>query len=442
MTVTAPDQAHASYHFYQSDAEQVQSEFLVLRALQQRGLAEFRRLGFPVRRDEDWRYAPVTEFLKHQFQRARTHINQEDALAAMLLNKQADVPWGNKLAIANGVVLGLAHLREILPPSVLILPIAEALKTCPEKITPYLDNIVTAQHGFHAQNAAMLGMGLFIYVPAHVCIAEPILLAHWQTQAEQAVYLRHVIVVESGATLTVIEDYQGPAELSYYTNTMTEAWVGAQACLKHYKVQRESNAAFHVGHLAVRLAMGSHVDSHIFSIGALWSRFDACFSLSEPKAHCVLNGIYAPGDHQHMDHHTWVYHNVPEGTSQQDYKGVLTGSGHGVFNGQVHVARDAQKTIARQQNKNLLLSKQAEIDTKPQLDIAADDVQCTHGATVGQLDAEALFYFATRGIGVQEATQYLIEGFVAENVQAIEHQAFATWLKSQIIVNSLGANYA
>lgn len=431
MTAAVANQT--ALRFYQNEAEKIRSDHAGLRALQTQGLAEFQRLGFPDRGDEDWTYTPVTEFLKHDFEGMQSERSSEQVIT----NRQSDVPWGNKLVVVDGVIMGLDQLRTLLPPGVIVAPIIEALETCPEKITPYLDKILTVQHGFHAQNTAMLQLGLFIYVPAHVCIAEPILLVHWQTHANQAIYLRHVVVVDSGASLSIIEDYQGQSELSYYTNAITEAWAGPNSCLKHYKVQRESTLAWHVGHLAVKLAAGSHVDSHVLSLGAIWSRFDAQFVLSEPHAECFLNGVYVPRGQQHMDHHTWVYHDAPNGTSQQDYKGIVNDAAHAVFNGQIHVARDAQKTVARQQNKNLLLSKQAEVDTKPQLDIAADDVQCTHGATVGQLDADALFYFATRGIAVHEATQYLIQAFAADNLKAIAHDEFAAWLKSRII----GANY-
>lgn len=408
---------------------------LLLEPLRAQGLAEFQRLGFPKKKDEDWRYTPMTEFLKHEFhsETLATESHNED----MIISKQADIPWGNKIVLADGKVMGLEQLRKTLPLGVIVMPILEALQTLPEKITPYLNQILKVQHGFHAQNTAMLQLGLFIYVPAHICIAEPLLLVHWQTCAEQALYLRHVIVVETGATVSVIEDYQGPVGLRYYTNVITEAWVGPDSNLKHYKVQRESKSAWHVGHLAMKLAAGGHGASHIVSLGAQWSRFDACFVLAEPKAECFLNGMYVPGGQQHMDHHTWVYHDAPHGTSQQNYKGIVSDAAHAVFNGQVHVARYAQKTVAKQQNKNLLLSKQAEVDTKPQLDIAADDVQCTHGATVGQLDADALFYFATRGIEAVAATHYLIQAFVAENLQAIGHEEFAAWLKARIV----GANY-
>lgn len=431
MTVAATTTGQTPVQFYQHESEQLQSDDAVLQTLRQQGLAEFTRLGFPARRDEDWRYTSVLAFLKHQFHSTGNGIAPYNE--QVIINKQMDVPWGHKLVFVDGVLMGLDAVRKLLPAGVIVAPILEALQTVPEKITPYLDKILHTQHGFHAQNSAMLQWGLFIYVPEHVCVTEPLLLVHWQTRAEQAVYLRHVVVTESGASLSLIEDYQGPADLSYYTNTITEAWVGPKAYLRHYKLQREGNAAWHFGHFAVKLAEGSQVDSHALSLGALWSRFDACFSMREPHARCFLNGIYAPKGQQHMDHHTWVYHDAPHGTSEQDYKGIVSEAAHAVFNGQVHVARHAQKTVAKQQNKNLLLSKQAEIDTKPQLDIAADDVQCTHGATVGQLDTDALFYFATRGIGVQEATEYLIQGFVAENLRAIGHDEFAAWLQTQVV---------
>ena len=289
MTVAVASQT--AVNFYQNEAEQSQSEYPLLRSLQAQGLAAFQRLGFPDRHDEDWRYTPVTEFLKQSF-----HCPRPDASpnAQVIISKQADVPWGNKLVYVDGVLMGLDALRKELPPGVMVLPILEALQTVPEKVTPYLDKILTSQHGFHAQNTAMLQLGLFIYVSANIRITEPILLVHWQTRAEQAIYLRHVVVMESGASLSLIEDYQGQADVSYYTNTITEIVAGPNACLKHYKVQRESIAAWHVGHLAVRLAMASRVESHIVSLGAGWSRFDARFALTEPKAECVLNGVYIP----------------------------------------------------------------------------------------------------------------------------------------------------
>ncbi|MCR9192510.1 MAG: Fe-S cluster assembly protein SufD [Gammaproteobacteria bacterium] len=423
MNVAAESLAQSSY--YQFEAEQLRSEQPVLRALQQQGLADFRRLGFPGRRDEDWRYTSVTGFLKHEFQHSKSSKAFDETL---LISEQSDVPWGQKIAFVDGVLVGLEALRATLPSGVLVMPIVEAIQHCPEKITPYLNQILQSTHGFHAQNTAMLQSGLFVHLPENVVLPEPILIVHRQTSADQAVYLRHVIVAEADAAVTVIEDYQGDVDLRYYTNVVTELYAAPKAQINHYKIQRESQAAYHVGHVAATLTVHSRVESHSLTVGGLWSRSDTSLRFSESYAEGLLNGIYALNDQQHVDHHTWVYHDVEHCTSIQNYKGILNGKSRGVFNGQVHVAPYAQKTVAEQQNKNLLLSKQAEIDTKPQLEIAADDVKCTHGATIGQLDADALFYFASRGIDMAEATRYLIQAFTADNLRAMHHEALADWM--------------
>lgn len=426
---------------YQQEAYRMQSDVPWVRHLQQKGSAEFQRLGFPGRREEDWRYTSVDPFLKHAFSTVvQTKESNDHALEVLGAGRQTDVPVGVKLACINGVVIGLDTLHATLPPGVLVMTLLDAMHQYPEHTQPYLDTILKTKHGFHAQNTAMLECGLFIYVPAHVCISEPILLVHWQTQAFAATYLRHLIVAETGAEVTLIEDYQGAPNIAYYTNTITELYVAPKAKINHYKMQRESHLAFHVGHLAVQLTEGASVESHVFSLGGRWSRSDVHCDLSAPQSSCTLNGLYVPGDQQHMDHHTWVYHDAPDCISVQDYKGILTGKSRAVFNGQVHVAPFAQKTVAKQQNKNLLLSKQAEIDTKPQLDIAADDVLCTHGATVGQLDEEALFYFATRGITERDATQYLIQAFAIDNLKAMGHDALTAWMIG-LLYHHLGTDY-
>lgn len=427
-----------SMHFYQQQAESVRSQVPWVLALQQQGLKDLQQLGFPTKRDEDWRYTSVDGFLKQPFDRMTQ--TDEQSLTSLAVGHQVDVPWGHKLAFVDGVILGLEALQGALPPGVMVTSLQTAMHSHADKIRPYLGQILQSKHGFHAQNTAMLELGLFIYVPAYVQVTEPILLVHWQTHTGQASYLRHVVVAETGATVTLIEDYQGDANACYYTNTISELYAGSQASIRHYKVQRESKLAYHVGHVAVQQTEGSDVKSHVLSLGADWSRSDVRFDLQAPYASCQLNGIYALCEQQHMDHHTWVYHNAPACTSEEDYKGILTGKSRAVFNGQVHVASLAQKTVAKQQNKNLLLSKYAEIDTKPQLDIAADDVLCTHGATVGQLDNEALFYFATRGIEESEATHYLIQAFAADNLRAMHHDPLATWVGG-LLNQHLGSHY-
>ena len=241
-------------------------------------------------------------------------------------------------------------------------------------------------------------------------------------------YIRHLVILEEGSSASLIEDYQGDEHTCYVSNTITEVSLAAHTKLTHYKIQRESKMAYHMGHIAVKQAKGSQLDSHLFSVGGKWVRSDMTIELQEPDAQCLMNGIYTPADLQHMDHHTLVVHEAPSCRSEQDYKGILSGRSRAVFNGRVIVAKGAQHTEAKQQNKNLLLSKNTEIDTKPQLEIFADDVICTHGATVGQLDEEALFYLATRGIGRADASRYLVRAFAAENIRTMGNTTLAEWV--------------
>lgn len=417
--------------FYQEQALAARSDLAWLAHLQTDALADLDRLGFPTRKCEDWKYTSVEGFLQKRFENASPLLACDDTL------RQTDVPIAClKIGIHNGVVLSADALTAQVPAGVLVLPLAEALMAHPEKIKPYLGSILKQEHGFHALNTAMLHAGVFIYVPKGVCLTMPLLLAHWQDQFQTAAYLRHVVIAESSSTVSIIEDYQGAPSVDYFTNAMTEVFAAENAMVTHYKVQRESKSAFHIGHLAVSQASGSQVNSHLFSLGGKLTRSDATFALNAPHAQCFMNGIYAPTDGQHMDHHTRVTHAVPDCSSVQDYKGILSGHSRAVFNGQVIVAKNAQHTSAKQQNKNLLLSVGAEIDTKPQLEIFADDVVCTHGATVGQLDEEALFYLATRGIERAEASQYLVRAFAAENTRAVTDPALSEWL-GQLLVHQI-----
>jgi len=417
--------------FYQHQAQTLTSHVEWLAQLQQQALTDFKRIGFPTRDHEEWKYSSTEPFLKQSFtQSKQTEHLDKRAIAVMTTGRQTDVPVGTKIPLVNGVAIGIETLASSLPPGVIVSSLMDATQHHADKLQPYLGHILQHEHGFHALNTAMLHCGLFIYVPKRVCLAEPLLLTHWQTAPDQATFLRHVIVAEEGSSVTVIEDYQGDSASCYFTNVVTEVHAAANAAVTHYKIQREGKQAFHVGHLAVNQATGSQVASHLLNLGGQWSRCDATMNLHEATAGCLLNGIYAPAENQHMDQHTVVNHHVPDCTSDQNYKGILTGHSRAVFNGKVYVAKAAQRTEAKQQNKNLVLSKNAEIDTKPQLDIYADDVICTHGATVGQLDEDALFYLATRGIDETEASRYLVQAFAADNLHQMTNITLSTWMST------------
>lgn len=407
--------------FYQQQAQAGFSAIPWVAELQGTGLHELKRYGFPTRHQEDWKYTLVDSLLQQRFmpqmkkQETQPEVNRS-------------LPHGLFFSLRNGQFL--ADKSQQLPAGVVVQSLAEALESDSEKLKNYLGKALRHEHGFQALNTAMLGCGTFIYLPAGLRLEQPLILSYWQDEAEQAIYNRCLIVAEEGSQATIIEDFRGAEGCSYFTNTVTEVFTAAQARIVHYKIQQEGRSAYHIGHLAVQQARASQFDSHSLSLGGKLVRSDLSVHLQEEQARCLMNGIYAPQEGQHIDHHTTVYHLVPNCQSEQDYKGILAGRSRAVFNGKVIVAKGAQHTQAKQQNKNLLLSAQAEIDTKPQLEIFADDVICTHGATVGQLDEEALFYLATRGIDRREASSYLVHAFAADNLRLVPDQPLADWMST------------
>lgn len=411
--------------FYKQQAQNALSDIPWLASVQTQALKNLERRGFPTRHHEEWKYTSVDALLKQTF--APSDLPSAD------LALTSDLPLAQQVVIHNGRVA----IESDLPAGVLVLPLARALEEHADLVQPYLSHILEQEHGFHALNTALMQCGVVVYIPKGLVVDEPIVLNHYQDQEQHAVHLRHLVIAEEGAQATIVEHYQGQDETSYFTNTVTELFLGASAQLTHYKIQREGRAAFHLGHIAVKQETHSQFASHSLNLGAALARSDLSIKLQEEFAHCLMNGIYAPAEGQHVDHHTTVYHLVPNCSSEQDYKGILKGRARGVFNGKVIVAKDAQHTNAQQQNKNLLLSANAEINTKPQLEIFADDVVCSHGATVGQLDEDALFYLASRGIDKVEASQYLIHAFAEDNLRLIPNRKLADWI-SQLLTQQLG----
>lgn len=408
--------------FYQQQAKESLSTIPWLAELQHKGSLDLAKYSFPTRHNEDWKYTAVASFLRERF--VQRH-NQQDSNAALKTGLQ----FINYLTIQNGLVDDKSALNH-LPAGVIVQSLANGLAQHADKIESYLGQVLQHEHGFQALNTAMLNCGVLIYLPAGVIVEEPIVISHQQSEDNQAVHSRYLIIAEEGSQATIVEEYRGTENSSYFTNTVTELFLAANAKIKHYTIQCESKLAFHIGHLAIQQAEKSEFENHALNLGGKLVRSDLSFYLIEEEAKCLMNGIYAPIEGQHIDHHTTVHHQVPNCQSEQDYKGILTGRSRAVFNGKVVVAKDAQKTAAKQQNKNLLLSTHAEINTKPQLEIFADDVTCAHGATVGQLDEDALFYLATRGIARQEASSYLIHAFAADNLQRISNPKIRDWMTS------------
>jgi Fe-S cluster assembly protein SufD len=410
--------------FYKDQAKTLLSNVPWVAEWQTKALNEFSRVGFPVRKDEEWKYTALNSFLEHHF------IGKTGEKAKV----DPSSPLKSSITITNGLI-SIPDLP--LPKGVIILPLVQAFIEHADLIQQYWDRDKHHIHGFHALNTAFLHTGLFIYIPKGVHLEKPLHISHYQDKNQGAHNLRHLIIAEANSELALIEDYYGVADTVYFTNTVTDIALQATAKITHIKLQRESKAAFHIGLINVKQDKASQFDSHSISLGGKLVRSDLDIHFAGEQAQCLMNGIYVPTEGQHVDHHTTVHHAVAHCSSRQDYKGILTGRSRAVFNGKVIVAEDAQHTDAKQQNKNLLLSTGAEVDTKPQLEIFADEVTCSHGATVGQLDEDALFYLATRGIAREEASAYLVHAFAADNLQYLPYTYLTEWI-SGLIDKQLG----
>jgi Fe-S cluster assembly protein SufD len=272
------------------------------------------------------------------------------------------------------------------------------------------------RHPFVALNMAFLDDGACIQVAAGAVVQQPIHVVFLAQNGSRSMmaHPRVLVVLGANSQASIVETYAGPPGARYFTNTVTEIVLGENAVLDHYKLQYESDEAFHVGAIHVRAERSASCTSHSVSIGGALVRNDVVAVLDGEGVECTLNGLYVADAHRLVDHHTTIDHARPHCGSREVYKGILAGHARGVFNGKIIVRPDAQKTDAKQTNRALLLSEDAVINTKPQLEIFANDVKCTHGAAVGQLDDEALFYLRSRGLSDREGRRLLIHAFAAD----------------------------
>jgi Fe-S cluster assembly protein SufD len=264
--------------------------------------------------------------------------------------------------------------------------------------------------------------GAVVIVPDNCRVETPIHLIFGTLAKDEgiAVYPRNLLVIGSGSQVQIVESYFGLGAGSYFVDAVTELLGKENSVIDYYRLQRESDAGFHIGAVDARLNRDCHFTSHAVTLGGGLVRNDMRVALEGEGSECVLNGLYLMDGRQHVDNHTEIEHKRPRATSFELYKGILSGYAHGVFNGKIVVHKDAQKTDARQTNKNLLLSENAAVNTKPQLEIHADDVKCSHGSTIGQLDADALFYLRSRGLDRREAQSLLSYAFASDVVSRMQ----------------------
>ena len=383
-------------------------------------IGRFAALGFPTPRNEDWHFTSVAPIAEAEFHRLDTPPGEVDAadLGPFLFGR----PEWPTVVFINGRHSPQLSTTATLPAGVRLMSLTAAWREAPELLERHLSKIATFDdQSFTALNTAFMYDGAVVHVAKDVKADAPIHLLHVvdPIAARSVMHPRHLIVVDQHASARVIESYVSLGDARYFTNTVTEVALGDGAHLSHYKIQRESQRAFHVGTTEVHQPRNSKYDSFSFATGAALSRTNVYTKLDGEGAEVWMNGLYMVDGEQHVDHQTRIEHAQPNCASHEVYKGILDGASHGVFNGKVFVHPIAQKTDGKQENNNLLLSDKARIDTKPQLEIFADDVKCTHGATVGKLDALSLFYMKSRGLPAEAARRLLIYAFAADVLERL-----------------------
>jgi Fe-S cluster assembly protein SufD len=384
------------------------------------GMDRFAETGFPAARDEEWRFTPVTAITQSEFAPAPppTAIPRE-AIAPFAFGH----PEWPLLVFVDGRFDAALSSVPSLPGGARAMSLAEAIAAGDETVARHLGHHAPVEaSGFTALNTAFIHDGAFVHVPPGVELAAPVhalFVASGATEGTAA-HPRNLIVVEPTARASIVESYVALAPgRRYFTNAVTEVSSGEGAWTEHTRIQRESESAYHVGLTHVDQARDSHYRSFTLAMGGAIARHNLHVRLNAPNIETLMYGLYLTRGDQLVDNHTAIHHDHPGCNSWEVYKGVMDGDSRAVFNGKVFVRPEAQKTDAKQTNRNLLLSDGARVHTKPQLEIFADDVKCTHGATVGQLDDVALFYLRSRGIGQAAARTLLTYAFAAEVVEEV-----------------------
>jgi Fe-S cluster assembly protein SufD len=405
-----------------------------LQDLRDRGAARFSALGFPTVRDEDWRFTNISPIVNAEFAPANGDVTRltDEAVSSFLYG---DAP--HRIVVVNGrFAPALSHVQG-LGNGVRVGSLATAVTEQADVVQRYLGRL--AEFGtktFTALNTALAFDGAYVHIQDGAVLDRPLQLLFVTTAAASTVptmsNVRALIVAGDRSQVRIVETYAGPRGASYFTNAVTEVFVGEGAVVDHYKVQQEGLEAFHVASMHVHAGRSANFSSHSFSLGGQIVRNDVAALLDGEGAECTLNGLYLADGDRLVDNHTSIDHAKPHCPSHEIYKGILGGKARAVFNGKIVVRQDAQKTDAKQTNRALLLSDNASINTKPQLEIFADDVKCTHGAAIGQLDEDAIFYLRARGLTYFEARDMLIHAFAGQILDRVKIEPLRLALEGEL----------
>jgi len=386
--------------------------------------------GLPTTSSEEWRFTNVRPIADTTFVSGHAVALTNEELAPF--NVTGSLGGWPTIVFVNGHYQAALSSVAELPDGVVVESLANVLNSSSGNpvVEQYLGkgaDIHSDSAAFAALNTALFGDGVFVHVAANVVVDSPIqvlfVTTPRSTDSDTTEYPmthpRILIAVEENSEIRLVENYGGEGNTPYLTNAVTEVFGGANAVIDHYKLVREASAAYHIGHMHLRLSRSANFSSHTITLGGNIVRNDTMAILDGEGVSCTLNGLYIANQQQLVDNHTTIHHAKPHCESHELYKGILDDQAHAVFNGKIVVAIDAQKTDAKQTNKTLLLSEDAQINTKPELEIFADDVKCTHGATVGELDADAMFYLRARGLGLKQARSVLIHAFASDLLNRI-----------------------
>jgi Fe-S cluster assembly protein SufD len=407
-------------------------------------IERFAALGLPTTEAEDWRYTSL-EGLKDVAFQSPVKDDHGGWIENDFLERSAFCPKDAvRLVFVNGYYSPRLSSAEGLTPGVVVTSLASVLKSRPDLVEGVVGKVSDFRdRAFVALNTAFLNDGAVIHIPKKVVVERPIHVCHvsWMPEDRPGVsHPRNLIIAEEGAQATLVEIYLGGGKSTYFTNAVTEIIAGPGAVIDHYQLQQESGNATHLRSMDVRQEMDSRVSSLSVSLGAGLARNEVRTVLGAEGAECVLNGLTMVTGRQHADNQTSIDHAKPHGTSSELYKGILGGRSTGVFNGKIIVRPNAQKTVARQTNKNLLLSNEALVNTKPLLEIFANDVKCNHGATIGRLDDNQIFYLRSRGLNDVHARSLLTYAFASDLVTKIKVPTLKSGLEKWIFRRLMSAD--
>ena len=402
-----------------------------LQQLRATALTKFSQQGFPSPRAEEWRYTNVSAIEKKQFS-AAIELTPQLLDEQWLSNYQLADTFS--LVFINGRFSAMHSQLDDLPKNVIVSNMANALQQHPDLVkAKFGQALANEDHGFIHFNTAWFGDGLFVYMPENTRLPKPVQFLHVVTQADMLATTRNLLIAETSAEFEFIETYVGQADLAYLCANVNEIFIAPNAQITASKIQIEADKAFHFGGSYVKQERDARFIHHSFSFGSLLTRNEVHTDLGH-AAECELNGLYLGNKRQVIDNHTRINHLQPHAISRETYKGILDQRSRGVFQGRVVVAEDAQKTDSEMNNRNLLLSDTAEADTKPQLEIYADDVKCAHGVTVGQLDEKSIFYLQSRSIDAETARNMLTFAFANEMLAKVQRQSLHDMLLDQLLV--------